>query len=53
MEKELDPFQFVLARDLHMTLEQLSEMSRIEYIGWCAFYTYEKAMRDLASKERE
>lgn len=43
----MDTFQFVLALDLGMTLEQLAAMPRREYLAWQAFYTYRKAMADF------
>lgn len=53
MEEDLDPFEFVLAENLHMTVAQLREqISTHEYVQWQAFYVYRKAMTDLESKER-
>ena len=43
----MDSFQFVLALDLGKSLEDLSAMSRREYLAWQAFYTYRKAMQDF------
>lgn len=48
MEGELDPFPFILAEALHMTVgELLARMSNAEYVQWGAFYVYRKAMAEL------
>ena len=47
MEETLDPFDFVLAEALHMTVERLGEMSSAEYLAWRAFYVYREAMQKL------
>ncbi len=52
MEGELDPFDFLLAEALGMTVAEIRDrMSNAEYIEWRAFYTYRAAMRELANKE--
>jgi hypothetical protein len=51
MEEDLDPFDFVLAEALHMTLAQLADMSNAEYLAWRAFHVYRQAMTELAGKE--
>lgn len=48
MEGDLDPFDFVLAQDLGMTIGALRAMGNDEYLAWRAFYTWRKAMTDLA-----
>lgn len=50
MEGELDPFDFMLAEGLGITLAQIGEMSNNEYTRWRAFYTYRAAMQEMASK---
>src|SRR2546430_3315296 len=41
LEGELDPFDFALAEDLHMTLDELVErISNREYLAWRAFYVW-------------
>jgi hypothetical protein len=50
MEEEMDPFDFVLAERLHLTLAQVGAMSNNEYLRWRAFYVYRDAMAEL---ERE
>ena len=51
MEGEADPFDFILAEKLGMTVARMrNEMSNHEYIGWRAFYTWRAAMRELESK---
>ncbi len=47
MEGDLDPFDFVLAETLGMTLEQVQAMSNNEFQRWKAFYVYRAAMREL------
>lgn len=51
MEGELDPFVFVLAERLGITLGQLDEMPLAEFYQWAAFYEYRNAMQELAAKE--
>ena len=43
----MDTFPFVLALDLHRTIEELDAMSQREYIAWAAYYTYRAAMAGL------
>jgi hypothetical protein len=51
MEGEMDPFDFTLAADLHMTRDRLaSDMSNAEYLAWRAFYNYRHAMAELEAK---
>lgn len=48
MEGELDPFPFVLAEALGMTIEDmLNRMSNQEYLQWQAFFTWRHAMQQL------
>lgn len=47
MEGELDPFDFMLAEALGLTLAQVGEMSNNEYLRWRAFYVYREAMREM------
>ena len=47
MEEALDPFPFVLAEKLHMTLAQLDDMSNAEYLSWRAFHVWRDAMAEL------
>lgn len=51
MDGQLDPFDFYLAENLHMTKAQLGDMSNDEYVQWRAFTVYRDAMRELAMKE--
>jgi hypothetical protein len=39
-----DPFDFVLAKDLGLTLAQVRAMDHAEYVEWRAWYTYQRAM---------
>lgn len=48
MEGDLDVFDFQLAENLHMSLEQVGNLSNREHIAWRAFYVYRAAMRDMA-----
>lgn len=51
MEGELDPFDFVLAEQLHCTVEELYDrMSNSEYHRWRAFYTWRQAMAELEAQ---
>lgn len=51
MTGDVDPFEFVLARDLGMTVAALRRgMSQAEFIDWRAYYVYERAMADLAAR---
>jgi hypothetical protein len=47
MEGDLDTFPFVLAEALHMTLDQVGQMSNNEYLRWRAWYVYRAAMAEL------
>lgn len=54
MEGELDPFDFVLAESLHMTVEEMRDrMSNNEYLQWRAFYVWRNAEQELAEKTAE
>lgn len=49
MEGDLEAFDFVLAQDLHMTVEEMQRrMSNREYLAWKAFYVYREAQGRLA-----
>lgn len=49
MVGELDPFDFILAEALHMTIADMHDrMPNDEYIAWQAFYTYRAAQQQLA-----
>ena len=51
MEGSVDPFDFILAESLHMTVADMHDrMSNQEYAGWRAFYVYRAAMRELAAQ---
>lgn len=47
MEGELDPFDFILAERLGITLAAVEAMSNNEYLRWRAFYTYRAAMEAM------
>lgn len=47
MEGELDPFDFILAERLGITLAAVEAMSNNEYLRWRAFHTYRQAMKDM------
>lgn len=50
MTEELDPFDWMLAEALGMTVERMqSEMSNLEWHSWRAFYVYREAQRKLAA----
>lgn len=52
MEGLLDPFDFMLAEGLGMTVNDIRErMPNLEYTQWRAFYTYRAEMQRLAMKE--
>jgi hypothetical protein len=43
---QLDPFDFMLAHDLGMTVERLhAEMSNREYVQWRAWYVWREGQR--------
>jgi len=48
---ETDPFDFVLARDLGLTLGQVHQLPHAEVVAWRAFYTWEKAMVEFTRKQ--
>lgn len=51
MTGDVDPFEFLLARDLGMTVDGLRRgMSQAEFVAWRAYYVYERAMTDLAAR---
>jgi hypothetical protein len=45
---ETDPFDFVLARDLGRTLDEIRQLPEAEVVSWRAFYRWEKAMVEYA-----
>jgi hypothetical protein len=52
MDGQRDVFDFVLALDLHMTVEQMeSTISNDEYLWWKAFYVYRAAQLELKNGE--
>lgn len=50
MTDELDPFPFVLAEKLHMTLADMDRMPYAEYLAWRAFHNWRAAMAELEAK---
>jgi hypothetical protein len=54
MEEEIDPFDFLLAESLHMTIAEMQDrMSNAEYVAWRAFYVYRNAQEEMALKARK
>lgn len=51
VEGELDPFDFVLAESLKMTLDQMRQMPNNEYLQWRAFFVWRAAQLELESKK--
>jgi hypothetical protein len=48
MDEEMDPFEFVLAEKLHMSVKAMREsLGNDEYLAWRAFHVYRAAMREL------
>lgn len=47
MEGELDPFDFVLAEALHLTLAQVNALSNNEYQRWRAYHVWRAAMAEM------
>lgn len=43
----MDGFDFVLARHLGRTIDELSAMPQREYLAWRAWFVYQAAMADL------
>ena len=51
MEGERDPFDYMLAETLGMTVEEMHRrMSNAEHLQWRALYTYRAAQRELAAE---
>jgi hypothetical protein len=51
MEDELDPFDFILAERLGMTVKAMRDtMPNNEYLQWRAFHVYRAAQVELATK---
>ena len=48
VEGDLDPFDFLLAERLHLTLAQVGAMSNNEYLRWRAWHVYRAAMDEVA-----
>jgi hypothetical protein len=49
MEEEMDPFDFVLAERLRMSIRAMREtLGNDEYLAWRAFHVYREAMLELA-----
>lgn len=52
MERELDPFDFSLAFQMGMSVEQLfNTLSNREYLMWRAYFVYKHAMDELDEKK--
>lgn len=52
MMGQLDPFDFALAAELGMTLQDIHDrMPLDEYLKWRAWYVYRAEQRDLAMRE--
>lgn len=47
MEEELDGFDFVLARHLGRTIDELSAMPQREYLAWRAWFVYQAAIAKM------
>jgi len=47
MEGDLDPFDFILAERLGLTLAQVGAMSNHEYLRWKAWHVYRQAMSEM------
>jgi hypothetical protein len=47
MEGDLDPFDFLLAEKLGMSLAQVDAMSNNEYLRWRAWTVYRQAMAEM------
>jgi len=50
MEGQLDPFDFVLAEALGLSLSEVRALPNAEHVEWRAFYKYREAMREFKSK---
>lgn len=42
----MDPFDFVLAENLHMSLDAIGDMSNDTFLRWRAFYTYRADLQE-------
>lgn len=49
MESDVDSFAYMLAEKLHMTVREVGEMDRIEYLRWAAYLTA-KSMQAEANR---
>lgn len=38
-------FQFILAKDLGKTVNEIRQMGTVEFYQWMAFYSYQEKMR--------
>ena len=45
-------FMYRLAKDLGLRLEQVMEMTTLEFRGWAEFYTWEAAETKKANKKK-
>ena len=43
----MDPFDFMLAEKLGLTLAQVGAMANREYLAWRAWHVYVNAMQDM------
>jgi hypothetical protein len=51
MEEEIDPFDWMLAEALGMTIGEMNErMSAREHTSWRAFWRYRSEMQKLAAQ---
>jgi hypothetical protein len=54
MEGALDPFDWILAEQMHRTVVELNEtMTEQEYQSWRAFHVYRRAMEEKALRQAE
>lgn len=54
MEGTIDPFDFILAAELGMTVAEMhARVGNVEYHAWHSFMVWRRAMQDLAAKEPE
>lgn len=52
MDGAADPFDFILAEALGMSLGQVRALPNSEIVEWSAFYKWRHAMQELEAKKR-
>ncbi len=48
---DVDMFSYFLAEKLHMTVEEVEQMTHSEYVNWSAYYTVKHALENKKSRD--